>query len=46
MKKSLNDLTKDDWNVLYPIELVVHNPEWKNIYEKEKERIVEKSGMK
>ena len=44
MKKSLNDLTKDDWNTLFPIELVVHNPEWKNIYEKEKERIVEKVG--
>lgn len=41
MKKSLNDLTKDDWNTLFPVELVDHNPEWKNIYENEKERIIE-----
>ncbi|MDN5214625.1 GrpB family protein [Fulvivirgaceae bacterium BMA12] len=44
MKKTLNDLTKDDWNTLFPIELVDHNPEWKNIYKEEKERIVEKIG--
>ncbi|MGS2762754.1 GrpB family protein [Sinomicrobium sp. M5D2P9] len=44
MKKTLNDLTKDDWNTLFPIELVDHNPAWKNIYEKEKERIAEKVG--
>jgi len=44
MKKTLNDLTKDDWNRLFPIELVDHNPEWKNIYQEEKERIIEKVG--
>ncbi|WP_158655318.1 GrpB family protein [Flavivirga eckloniae] len=44
MKKTLNDLTKDDWNTLFPIELVDHNPEWKNIYENEKERIIDKVG--
>ena len=44
MKKTLYDLTKDDWNTFFPIELVDHNPKWKNIYEKEKERIIEKVG--
>jgi GrpB-like predicted nucleotidyltransferase (UPF0157 family) len=44
MKKTLNDLTKEDWNTLFPIELVDHNPEWKNIYENEKKRILDKVG--
>ncbi|MBL4662198.1 MAG: GrpB family protein [Flavobacteriaceae bacterium] len=44
MKKTLYDLTKDDWNTLFPVELVDHNPEWKKIYEKEKDRIIEKVG--
>ncbi len=44
MKKTLYDLTKEDWNTLFPIELVDHNPEWKNIYENEKDRIIEKVG--
>ena len=44
MKKTLNDLTKEDWNRLFPIELVDHNPEWKNIYENEKNRILNKVG--
>jgi len=42
MKKTLYDLTKEDWNTLFPIELVDHNPEWKNIYENEKQRILKK----
>ena len=44
MKKTLNDLTKEDWNTLFPIELVNHNPKWKNIYEDEKNRILNKVG--
>ncbi|MBL4606015.1 MAG: GrpB family protein [Flavobacteriaceae bacterium] len=44
MKKSLYDLTKDDWNTLFPVELVDYNPEWKTIFEKEKERILTKIG--
>ncbi|WP_298341800.1 GrpB family protein [uncultured Algibacter sp.] len=44
MKKTLYDLTKEDWNTLFPIELVDHNTEWKNIYEKEKKRIIQKLG--
>ena len=43
-KKKLSDLTKDDWNRLFPIELVDHNPEWINIYEEEKKRILNKVG--
>ncbi len=37
-------MTKDDWNTLFPVELVDHNPEWKNIYEDEKKRIFDKVG--
>lgn len=44
MKKSIKELKKDDWNRLFPIELVDHNPEWKNIYENEKEQIIKKVG--
>ncbi|WP_136468502.1 GrpB family protein [Flagellimonas onchidii] len=44
MKKTLNDLTKEDWNTLFPIELVDHNPEWINIFKKEKEQILQKVG--
>ncbi|SNZ00358.1 GrpB family protein [Flagellimonas pacifica] len=44
MKRTLYDLTKEDWNTLFPIELVDHDPEWKNIYENEKNRIIAKVG--
>lgn len=44
MKQSIKELKKDDWNRLFPVELVDHNPEWKNIYENEKEQIIEKIG--
>ncbi len=44
MKKTLYDLTKEEWNTLFPIELVEHNPEWKIIYKIEKERILKKVG--
>ncbi|TYA84243.1 GrpB family protein [Seonamhaeicola marinus] len=44
MKKTLYDLTKEDWNTLFPITLVNHNPEWKTIYKHEKERILKKVG--
>lgn len=44
MKRTLYELTKEDWNTLFPIELVEYNPEWKQVFEKEKERIVEKVG--
>lgn len=41
MKKSLYDLTKEDWNTLFPIALVDHNPDWKHIYKKEAKRIID-----
>lgn len=44
MNKTLYDLTKEDWNALFPVELVEHNPEWKNIYNMEEGKIVEKLG--
>jgi GrpB-like predicted nucleotidyltransferase (UPF0157 family) len=44
MDKTLYDLTKEDWNSLFPVELVEHNPEWKTIYTKEKQNILEKLG--
>jgi len=44
MKKSLYELTKDDWNTLFPIELVEHNPNWKKIYEEEKQNILSSVG--
>ncbi len=46
MKKTVYDLTKEDWNALFPIKLVDHNTQWKNIYESEKERILSKVGIK
>lgn len=44
MKKSLYDLTKEDWNTLFPITLVDHNPDWKHIYKKEEKRILNYIG--
>ncbi|MBW1296272.1 GrpB family protein [Aquimarina litoralis] len=44
MNKTLYDLTKEEWNTLFPIQLVDHNPEWKLIYNKEKNRILTKVG--
>ncbi|KAA1246903.1 GrpB family protein [Aquimarina sp. RZ0] len=44
MKKTLYDLTKDDWNTLFPIHLVAHDRSWKNLYKDEKSLILEKLG--
>ncbi|AXT60915.1 GrpB family protein [Aquimarina sp. AD10] len=44
MTKNLKELKKEDWNRLFPVELVDHNPEWKKIYEKEKQQILDKVG--
>ena len=43
-KRKLEDLTKDDWNALFPIQLVDHNPQWKDIFEIEKQLILSKVG--
>ena len=40
MKKTLYDLTKDDWNTLFPIELSEHNTNWKKVFEAEKTNIL------
>ncbi|WP_298538859.1 GrpB family protein [uncultured Aquimarina sp.] len=39
--KTLYDLTKEDWNTLFPIQLVDHNPAWKAIFEQEKQLILD-----
>lgn len=40
MKRTLYDLTREDWNALFPIELSEHNTKWKYIFEEEKQRIL------
>lgn len=44
MARNIKDLTREDWNRLFPIALVNHNPEWKAIYKREKNRIIESIG--
>lgn len=44
MKKSLYDLTKEDWNTLFPVILFDHNPDWKTIYKEEEKRILDALG--
>ncbi|WP_143960148.1 GrpB family protein [Litoribacter populi] len=46
MNKKLEDLTKHEWDTLFPIELVNHNLNWKNIFEQERRQITEKIGDK
>lgn len=41
MKRTLYDLTREDWNTFFPIELSEHNANWKQIFEEEKQRILE-----
>lgn len=44
MKNTLYDLTKDDWNTLFSIELVEHNPQWRQIFERESAQIIDRVG--
>ena len=44
MKQRLEELTKEDWDTLFPIELVPHHPAWKEIYEAERQKIMEALG--
>ncbi|TKD66676.1 GrpB family protein [Flavobacterium sp. ASW18X] len=44
MKKTLLDLTKDEWNTLFPIALEEHNPLWKQRFQEEKELLLSKIG--
>ena len=46
MKKSVYDLTKDDWNTLFPVTLEGHNPNWKHLYKQEEKRIIDFIGRK
>ncbi len=38
-KTSLYELTKEDWNTLFPVELIEHDPNWTHIYATERQRI-------
>lgn len=46
MKNSLKELKKEDWNSLFPIELTDYDPQWKTIFEEEKQRLVLNIGDK
>lgn len=41
MKNNLLELTRDDWNTLFPVELYPHNTDWKGVFTREKDRILE-----
>ncbi|MEM6721158.1 MAG: GrpB family protein [Bacteroidota bacterium] len=41
MKKNLKELTKHDWDTLFPIQLVDHDPTWKAVFNEEKQKILE-----
>ncbi len=41
MKTSLKKLTKQDWDTLFPVQLVDHDPKWKEIFNVEKQKILE-----
>ena len=45
MKKSIKEFTKKDWDYLFPIKLFNHNPEWKNIFGSEKQKIKKNVGV-
>ena len=44
MERNLENLTKEEWDRFFPVELVPHNPEWKEIYKQEERKIIEKLG--
>jgi GrpB-like predicted nucleotidyltransferase (UPF0157 family) len=46
MLKKLADLTKQDWDTLFPIELVDYDIGWKHVFQQERQHITEKIGNK
>ncbi len=46
MNKRLEDLTKEEWDTLFPIELEDPDPNWTIIFERERHQINEKIGDK
>lgn len=46
MNKTLKEFTKEDWDTLFPITLVDHDPSWKKIYDIEEKRIRENTTSK
>ena len=39
MVLELKSLTKAEWNTLFPVELVAHDPAWKDLFAQEKQRL-------
>ncbi|MEH0154444.1 GrpB family protein [Limibacter armeniacum] len=46
MEKRLEELTKQEWDTLFPVELVEYNPRWKLTFDTEQQKIIEKIGAK
>jgi GrpB-like predicted nucleotidyltransferase (UPF0157 family) len=46
MKNDLKELKKEDWNTLFPVDLFDHDPQWKNIFEEERQRITSFTSSK
>ncbi len=46
MNKRLKDLAKQEWDTLFPIELVDYDPNWKNKFERERKKIIKMVGDK
>ncbi|SMG37651.1 GrpB domain, predicted nucleotidyltransferase, UPF0157 family [Marivirga sericea] len=44
MKRELKDLSKEEWDKLFPIALHPHDPKWPLIYKDEKDQIVNRLG--
>lgn len=44
MTTALKSLTKAEWNTLFPVELVAHDPAWKNLFAQEKQRLLAAIG--
>lgn len=44
MTTALKSLTKAEWNTLFPVELVAHDPAWKDLFAQEKQRLLATIG--
>lgn len=44
MTPELKSLTKAEWNTLFPVELVAHDPAWKYLFAQEKQRLLAAIG--
>lgn len=44
MAKELKSLTKEEWNTFFPVELVAHDPSWKELFAQEKQLLLTAIG--